>query len=256
MEKQEVIKYLQTAEKFYAAFCRYTQSPFVTCDEESFNDQAWIFSTEEEVKAFGQKWLEDKMVLVGVMVDRPKYARFYGTLHAIGVNSIVFQKGEERLEVELNDVARQADFSKLPPERVPLLNPSLQLSGLYFMQELRRPVKPEERRNLREMEEELLANIRKSSYLMALDTDPKDEKKVTVPFLKNKDGKIFQPVFTDVMELEKFTKGKKMRILKVPFKELQKMMLPNAEGYAINPAGFNLALLKNQMEKIAGNQEG
>lgn len=32
-------------------------------------------------------------------------------------------------------------MSKIEPTKRPLLNPTLQLSGLYFMQELRRPLK-------------------------------------------------------------------------------------------------------------------
>lgn len=250
MNKQEAIKHLQTDETLYVAFSQVTQQPYVTCDEESFNDQVWIFSAEEEVKAFGKKCLEDKILLAGVQVAKKQYPKFYGTLHAIGVNSIVFQKGEETIEVELTDVARQADFSKLPPEKVPLLNPTLQLSGIYFMQELRRPVKQEEHKNLREMEEELLANLQKASYLMALEPSKEDEKKVNVPYLKNKDGKIFQPVFTDAMELEKFVKGRKMRILKVPFKELKRLLIKDAEGYVINPQGFNLALSRIQLDRI------
>ncbi|MDO5337418.1 MAG: SseB family protein [Eubacteriales bacterium] len=254
MIKEEAIKHLQTDEHIFAAFSRFTQLPYVTCDEESFNDQVWIFSTEEEVKAFGKKCLEDKTLLVGVQVVKKQYPRFYGTLHAIGVNSVVYTREGETLEIELTDIARQADLSKIPENQRPLLNPTLQLSGIYFMQELRRPVKPEERRNIRELEEELLANMKKSFYLMALDSieDEQGQKKVQVPYLKNKDGKIFQPIFTDAMELDKFIKGKKMRILKVPFQDLKKLMIPNAEGYVINPLGFNLALSKVQVDKIKG----
>ena len=32
-------------------------------DEETYNDQAWIFSTEEGIKEFGKKMLEEKVLL-------------------------------------------------------------------------------------------------------------------------------------------------------------------------------------------------
>ena len=70
------------------------------------------------------------------------------------------------------------------------------------------------------------------------------------PFMNNKDGKILQPVFSDVMELQKFAQGKQFRMIKLPFAKLPGAMLPNAEFFVINPLGFNLALNKDQMEKL------
>ena len=210
-------------------------------------------ATEEEIKAFGKKKLEDKILLMGMKYEKKDYPRFYGTLYAIGVNSVVWVDGENQIEVELTRIARQADFSQLEPKKQPLFNSTLQLSGIYFMQELRRPIKKEERTvNLREMEEELIVNLRKSEFLLAMDVDPENPKKINIPYLKNKKDEILQPVFTDVMELEKFTKGRKLRIAKVPFNKLPDLMIQQAIAYAVNPMGFNLILTKEQMAKIIG----
>lgn len=260
MSVEEAVKELQTRERFFVAYAQATKLPYVTCDEESFNDQAWIFATEEEIKEFGKKKLEDKVLLMGMRYDKKDFPRFYGTLYAIGVNSVVWNDGENHVEVELEKIARQADFSKLEPEKRPLLNPTLQLSGIYFMQELRRPVKKEERQNVeeekrqkvRELEEELIVNVRRAEYLLALDVNPEDPKKVNIPYLKDKEGKILQPVFTDVMEFEKFARGKKLRLMKVPFQKLPELMMQQAENCVINPMGFNLILSREQLTKIIG----
>lgn len=260
MSVEEAVKELQTRERFFVAYAQATKLPYVTCDEESFNDQAWIFATEEEIKEFGKKKLEDKVLLMGMRYDKKDFPRFYGTLYAIGVNSVVWNDGENHVEVELEKIARQADFSKLEPEKRPLLNPTLQLSGIYFMQELRRPVKKEERQNVeeekrqkvRELEEELIVNVRRAEYLLALDVNPEDPKKVNIPYLKDKEGKILQPVFTDVMEFEKFARGKKLRLMKVPLQKLPELMMQQAENCVINPMGFNLILSREQLTKIIG----
>ena len=260
MSVEEAVKELQTRERFFVAYAQATKLPYVTCDEESFNDQAWIFATEEEIKEFGKKKLEDKVLLMGMRYDKKDFPRFYGTLYAIGVNSVVWNDGENHVEVELEKIARQADFSKLEPEKRPLLNPTLQLSGIYFMQELRRPVKKEERQNVeeekrqkvRELEEELIVNVRRAEYLLALDVNSEDPKKVNIPYLKDKEGKILQPVFTDVMEFEKFARGKKLRLMKVPFQKLPELMMQQAENCVINPMGFNLILSREQLTKIIG----
>ena len=47
--------------------------------------------------------------------------------------------------------------------------------------------------NLREMEEELIVNLKKSEFLVAMATDPEDPTKVNIPYLKNKQGDILQP---------------------------------------------------------------
>lgn len=252
MSIEEAVKQLQTRERVFVAYSQATKLPFVTCDEETFNDQAWIFATEEEIKAFGQKKLEEKILLMGMRYEKKDFPRLYGTLYAIGVNSVVWNDGEEKIEVEMEKIAKQADFSNVEPAKRPLLNPTLQLSGIYFMQELRRPVKKEERANLRPLEEEFLVNLRKAEYLAALEVNEEDPKKINIPYLKNKEGKILQPVFTDVMEYEKFAKGKKLRLVKVTFDKLPGLMIQQAENYVVNPMGFNLILSKDQITKIIG----
>ena len=184
--------------------------------------------------------------------EKKDFPRFYGTLYAIGVNSVVWNDGENQIEVEIDKIAKQADFSSLEPAKRPLLNPTLQLSGIYFMQELRRPVEKEQRKNLRELEEEFLVNLRKAEYLAAMEVNEEDPKKINIPYLKNKEGKVLQPVFTDVMEYEKFARGKKLRLVKVTFDKLPGLMIQQAENYVVNPMGFNLILSKEQINKILG----
>ena len=205
ISKEEAIKELQTREMVYVAYSQATKLPYVKCDEESYNDQAWIFSTEEQIKEFGKQLLEDKILLMGMRYAKKDYPRLYGTFYAIGINSVVWVDGEDKIEIDLPDIAKQADLSKLEPAQRPLLNPTLQLSGIYFMQELRRPVEKDQHGNIRELEEELIVNLRKSEFLLAMDVDPENPKKINIPYLKNKKDEILQPVFTDVMELEKFT---------------------------------------------------
>ena len=81
-----------------------------------------------------------------------------------------------QFQVERVSIAKQADMSKIEPAKRPLLNPTLELSGIYFMQELRRPVEKDQHGNLRELEEELIVNLKKSEYLVAMNVDPEDPK--------------------------------------------------------------------------------
>ena len=186
ISKEEAIKELQNRETVFVAYSQATKLPYVKCDEETYNDQAWIFSTEEGIKEFGKKMIEDKILLMGMRFSKKDYPRLYGTFYAIGVNTVVWVDGEDKIEIDLPDVAKQADMSKIEPAKRPLLNPTLELSGIYFMQELRRPVEKDQHGNLRELEEELIVNLKKSEYLVAMNVDPEDPKKINIPYLKNK----------------------------------------------------------------------
>ena len=249
---EDAVKELQARETVFVAYSQATKLPYVTCGEETYNDQVWFFAEEETLKEYGKKKLEDKILLMGMKFSKKDYPRLYGTFYAIGVNTVVWVDGEDQVEVDLANIAKQADMSQIEPAKRPLLNPTLELSGIYFMQELRRPVEKDQHGNLRELEEELIVNLRKSEYLIAMNVDPEDPKKINIPYLKNKKEEILQPVFTDVMELEKFTRGQKLRIAKVPLAKLPELMIERATAYVINPLGFNLVLNKEQLNKIIG----
>ena len=252
ISKEDAVKALQTREQFFVAYSQATKLPYVTCADETYNDQAWVFSTEDEIKEFGKKLRQEKVLLMGMKYEKKDFARFYGILYAIGVNAVVWNEGEDQVEVEIENIARQADLSKIEPAKRPLFNPSLQLSGIYFMQELRRPVEKEEHKNLRALEEELIANIKKSQFLVAMERSEEEPKKINIPYLKNKDGQILQPVFSDIMEFEKFARGKKLRLAKIPFDKLPTILIEQAEALVINPMGFNLILNRDQLKKING----
>ena len=249
---EETIKEIQGRENIFVAYSQTTKLPYVTCGEESFNDQAWFFTEEEAIKEFGKKKIEEKVLLMGMRYEKKDFPKMYGLLFSIGVNTIMWNDGGEQMEIDLERIVRKPDLSKVEPQKRPLINPTLQLSGIYFMQELRRPVPQEEHKNLRALEEEVIVNLRKSDFLVAMQRKGDEPDKINIPYLNNKEGKILQPVFSDVMEFEKFAKGKKLRIAKVPFNKLPNILIEQAESLVINPMGFNLVLNRDQLKKIIG----
>ena len=249
---EDAVKELQARETVFVAYSQVTKLPYVTCGEESYNDQVWLFAEEETLKEFGKKKLEDKVLLMGMRYEKKDFPRMYGLLFSIDANTVIWNNGTDEIEIDLEKIVRRPDLSKMEPAKRPELNPALQLSGIYFMQELRRPVEKEEHKNLRALEEELIANIKKSQFLVAMERNEEEPKKINIPYLKNKDGQILQPVFSDIMEFEKFARGKKLRLAKIPFDKLPTILIEQAEALVINPMGFNLILNRDQLKKING----
>lgn len=252
MNKTDVIKKLQGGEHFFVPFSMSTRMPYVFCDPEDFDDQIIVFARDEDLKEYIKAQAEEKNILQAIRVEKSMYTRFYGNLYGIGVNAILYRDGQEELKVELKEIAIEADFSKIPEGKRPLLNASLQLSGIYFMQALRRKVPLEEKGNLNALEEELVANIIRANFLLAVDVKEQDgEKKLNVPFVKNKEGDMYQPCFSDIMEFQKFAAGRKIGSIKVDFQRLPRLLSKQAKGYVLNPAGINLILGKEQLLKMA-----
>ena len=107
---EEAIHELRNREEVFVAYSQATRLPYVTCDEETFNDQARIFATEEEIKEYGKQLLEDKILLMGMKYEKKDYPRLYGTLYAIGVNSVIWIDGEEKIEIEIGKIANQREY--------------------------------------------------------------------------------------------------------------------------------------------------
>ena len=250
----EIIKKIQTLPEVYTIFSRATRQPFVICDQESFNDQVWIFETKEDLEEKAKPLAEMKNPVAAIKVENKSFLSFYTTLYTLGVNSVVFYpKGEDRTELDLEEIVKKPDFSKLPEEKRPLMNPQLQLCGIYFMQEFRRGGKIKEKENLVELEEELAANLVKSRFLLAVqkkEENSPENKNVQVPYIKNKEGDVFQPVFTDPEEFRKFNRENKLQALLVSFDNLEKLIIPVAKGIVVNPQGFNLIVPKDNLKNL------
>lgn len=70
MRKEEAIKILQSSEELFVIYSQATKMPYVTCDEETFNDQVRIYTDQEATKKYGEEKLKEKVLLMGSRVGR------------------------------------------------------------------------------------------------------------------------------------------------------------------------------------------
>ena len=79
------------------------------------------------------------------------------------------------------------------------------VTAIYLAQEMRRPAAEAEAEaraeRIKELNEELTADFRKGSYIFAIQKEEKG-----IPLVKMKDGQLFQPAFTDILEFQKFNR--------------------------------------------------
>ena len=246
------IKKLQKLETSYIVFGRITRMPFIMCSEETYNDQIRIFESKDEAVEFCDD-IQDKTkdILMVAEIHQSQMLNFYGSLFLIDIDEVVFKAaGEEAVSIALDKIVVKPDFSKHPA-----INEGLQLSGLYFMQELARNIPNDEKEKLPKLEEEMAANVVRSKFIIPVlvnnvDMESKDAK-VMLPRVANKDGKQFQPLFTDISEFAKFNKGNKYKLNVLEFDKMLNILDVSVEGAVINPLGMNIILSKDTLKVMS-----
>ena len=251
-----MIRGIITRESMIAAYCAYTNMPYVICNPDTYDDEVYIFETKELLQDFAKKQAEDKILLRGVQFMNKDFLKFYSSLFTMGVNMLVFVNATGEFRIALNKLVREPDFSKMKVK--PVVNPSLVLTGMYYIQEARRPVSKEEK-DLKELNEEFVNDLAKSRLLVSVilkegeetDIEKLKNNQYQLPILKDKSGNVMFPVFTDGNELQRFTRGdKKFKALAMPLAALEKIIPPTCSGFILNPVGFNFPLKKELIAAI------
>lgn len=258
MTKQDFIMTIPGLKGFSVIYAQTTRMPMVFCMDDTMDDYICIYLDETEALEKARILNEENHPAFVVNYKEKEVFPFFAELRLTGVNAIRFIRakadGGEEFLVQLTDFLVFPDMQSIPEEKRLIENPTLQLSMLYFMQEIRRSGNPSEKHNLAELEEEASANLAKSKFLIP-GQDVKDEKtgqtKRAVMLLKNNKDDVFIPLFTDGAELRKFAKENKIAVSACEFKTVADMLKNgNATGIAINPASMNVILNKKGVASL------
>ena len=258
-------KRIEKFDHIYALFSPYTHLPFIECDEETFDDQIYVFTTKEMTQTFAKNYSVRKISLQAVQIPQKMIPSFFMSLYQYGVTSVMLQEEGAPIRVPIAVLAEKPNLEKLKGDKVPMANPELELTAIYFVQELHRKVErdAEEKKRLRDMEEEMAHNLFRSRFIIAFDMNGVNGNATNAAaqgrlmMIKLENGKSMLPVFTEMGEFRRFmTKQKqvkpqtKMRLVPVPYDKLKTFLPKEVDGFAINPAGFNLMLPAQQMDRL------
>lgn len=240
-KKKEALEKLRLSEAVYMILSNCSNMPYVVCDQETYDDQILLFFTEEDAKREAMKLLEAHNPVQIVKLENRMLLNFYTGLYAMGVNCMLVNKGmEEEVSVQLNELITRPDADKIPEGQVRIENPEFHLTALYFTQEFRKDPAKAMTDELEKLNEEMMAHFRKGTYLVAMDENQK------VPALKDKEGNIYQPVFTDFSEFFKFNREKKFRAIPVEGEKIGDILIDEAVGIVANPFGVNIMFKVNK----------
>lgn len=235
--KQETLAALRKPGELYVVMSAVTKLPFVKCDEETFDDEVFLYYRMEDAKDKAKELLEQKYLTAVAKLEDKQLLAFYTSLYTLGVNCLAVNHGTDtQISVQLSDLVVRKDPADLPEGKKVIENPALHLTAIYFMQEMRRQENPQPTEELKELQEELLAHYSKALFIIAMQEDKQ------IPVLKLKNGDVYQPVFTDILEFQRFAKGKKMRTAVIPADKIPDILVGEAKGVVLNPLGVNVQL--------------
>ena len=180
---------------------------------------------------------------VAKLVDDQLLA-FYTSLYLMGVNGLSVNVGtDQEKRVQLKDLVVRQNMKEAGEGKMIVENPEMHLTAIYLMQELRHQTGGEVTDQIKELQEELLAHYQKGTFLISVQEDGQ------IPVLKQKDGSMYQPIFTDILEFRRFAGDKKLKMLAIPSAKIPEALIPDARGVVINPLGVNVQLTVHRPKK-------
>ena len=244
--KQETLAALRTPGELYVIMSGATRLPFVFCDEETFDDEIFLYYRADDAKEKAKELQGKRYASAVVKLEDKQLLAFYTSLYTMGVNCLAVNSGTDtEISIQLSDLVIRRKPEELPEGKRPVENPALHLTAIYFMQEMRRQAEPQPTEELNKLQEELLAHYGKGTFVAAVRDDGQ------VPILKQKDGSIYQPLFTDMLEFQKFARGEKMKMAVIPAAKIPEILVGEAKGVVINPFGVNVQLQVAKRKKPA-----
>ena len=129
VDKSSVLKKLRESDAIYVLMSDCTRMPFVVCDPETYDDEVFIFFSEEDAMRGGQEFLKANNPLKIFNIEKKYLLPFYSSLFPIGVNCMVIGKGtEEEIAIQLGELVRRPEQK---PGEEPIENPEFQSLHLY-----------------------------------------------------------------------------------------------------------------------------
>lgn len=253
-QKAEFLKSLPTLDEAYILLSHLTHVPYTVYNEESGEDEAFLFTNLETAKAKAIELAEAHIQpTIAVKMNQKEMIMMVSGFFAYGITAMHWTTDEGEAVYKVREVIKRPDFSHLPEQQRPLENPSLQISMIYYMQELRRKDPKTDLKQLQDLDEEMSANIKRAKYLLPLvDKSEGDNKNIQQVLFRINESTSLVPLFSDGMEYQRFKGDKEeVKAIVVTFEQLATMEIPNGtNGYIINPGGVGVTLTKDYIQRI------
>lgn len=258
MTAMEYANKIPHLEEIFVIYSALTRAPYVSCEEEDYKgelnyfDEVIMYTQEKAAEEKATELREADIPVVIMKVLNDQMLRMFSELYLYGVDGLRVHTQEGDFFYLLEEIVRRPDLSKIPEEKRPLENPGLQLSMLYFMQEIRRKNIDKTSRKLLELEEEMIANVMRSKFLVPMREAELDGKKAAeLMLVKLNEETMMIPIFSDGATFARFAGKNNVKAIVMSVDKLNGIQMPeNADGFLINPNSVGVPIRKAYLEKL------
>ena len=253
----EIVKAVQTSNKLWTAYSPVTKCHYV----EYINGipTAFIFSEKSFCENFKEHVSKNNVRIETELCKPDKRVQLFSDFYRCGIENVLLDNGQKFISMSLFDIIEKPDFSSLPQNEQPVINPRLMLSANIFFQSVGSG------NVTQNAQKSLLRELYTGKYLMPVIVD-RDTKldaleeaamkavysqsgtAVTVVAIKT-DENIIIPFFTDWTEFSRFDKDRQCTGNIVTFNDIE-YLCGQGEKVTVNPFGFNMVIDGNAISFI------
>lgn len=173
----------------------------------------------------------------------------FAYLYYMGLENVIIDNGIKGVMIKRSEVLAPPDWSNLPELQVPVTNPDLRFKLNCYLSELRSGITYDgQKEMIKKQEAETVAAMREGKYLMPVQKG----EGLAFAIMKDREGKIYQPMFTDWIEFHKIYDKKEWGGMIGTFKDCVSLGYQR-DGIVINPLGENMTLGKELIQNMFGD---
>ena len=253
----EIVKAVQTSNKLWTAY-----SPVTKCHYTEYIrgiPTAFVFSEKSFCEDFKQHVSKNRVQIETELCKPDKRLQLFSDLYRCGIENVLLDNGKKFTVMSLFDLIDKPDFSSLPENEQPVVNPNLMVGANIFFQNVGAGSVT------KSQQKTLLRGLYTAKYLMPVIVD-RDTKldgmeestlkavysqsgtAVTIVAIKT-DEKVIIPLFTDWTEFSRFDKDKQCTGNIVTFRDIE-YLCGQGETVTVNPFGFNMVIDSNAVSVI------
>ncbi len=253
----EIVKAVQTSNKLWTAY-----SPVTKCHYTEYIrgiPTAFVFSEKSFCEDFKQHVSKNRVQIETELCKPDKRLQLFSDLYRCGIENVLLDNGKKFTVMSLFDLIDKPDFSSLPENEQPVVNPNLMVGANIFFQNVGAGSVTKSHQKT------LLRGLYTAKYLMPVIVD-RDTKldgmeestlkavysqsgtAITIVAIKT-DEKVIIPLFTDWTEFSRFDKDKQCTGNIVTFRDIE-YLCGQGETVTVNPFGFNMVIDSNAVSVI------
>ena len=233
-EKLEIMSRLRTSGELFVLASLCTGAPYVVCDEETYDDEILIYFDGSRAVEKSKEMTAAGFPVRTLKIENKDFLLFYTSLYTMGINAMLVRDGQKECVIQLTEFVKRNN--QVQEGKVWVENPSLHLTMLYYMQEARRKPGQESTAQAKEWQEEITNGFLKGTFIIPAQAESNSLAAVKV------NDHLFQAIFTDILEFQKFNRGGNLRPLVITADKITQIMTDEAEGVIINPMEVRMTL--------------